>query len=207
MSRILAFGASLPALVAGIGVATAADVPPYAPPPTLNYYTPPPSFTWSGPYFGFTAGYGFGGSTISNNGWIGGAYAGANHQLGSNVVVGVEADVTLTGKSGTSGTTTVSNPWNGTLRGRLGFAMDRLMVYGTGGLAVGKVDVYDTVVPTSESATQVGWTAGAGIEGALTDHVIGRVEYRYTNLGSSSFTPGTVSYSSNDVMGGIGFKF
>jgi outer membrane immunogenic protein len=113
----------------------------------------------------------------------------------------------LTNKSGTAGTTTVSNPWNATLRGRIGYAMDRLLIYGTGGLAVGRVEVDDTVGPTSEAATEVGWTAGAGIETALTDQVLGRVEYRYTDLGSSSFTPGSVSTTSHDVMFGIGFKF
>ena len=207
MSRIRVLGASVAALVACTGVAVAADVPQYGAPPLASYSTPPPSFSWTGPYFGFTGGYGFGGTTILNDGWIGGAYAGANHQFGPNLVVGVEGDLTVTGKSGTSGDTTVSNPWNGTLRGRLGFAMDRFMVYGTGGLAVGRVHVEDTGIPSDESATRVGWTAGAGLEGAITDHVIGRVEYRYTNLGSSSFAPGTISYSSNDIMGGIGFKF
>jgi outer membrane immunogenic protein len=211
MSRIRFLGATSAVLLSTVGMAVAADVSRYPPPPPtaapLTYYTPPPSFTWSGPYLGVTGGYGLGGSTIEHDGWIGGAYVGANYQPSSNLVVGLEGDFTLTGKEGTGGTTTVSNPWNATMRGRLGFAMDRFMVYGTGGVAAGKVDVADTVGPTSETATLWGWTAGGGLEAALTDHVIGRVEYRHTNLGSATFDPGTFAFNSNDVMGGLGLKF
>jgi outer membrane immunogenic protein len=97
--------------------------------------------------------------------------------------------------------------WNGTLRPRLGYAFDRFMPYITGGLAVGNVEASDAT--SSDSGTAVGWTAGAGIETALTDNVTARVEYRYTDLGSDaiSLDSGDVGVASHGVMVGLGFKF
>jgi len=197
-------------LLLGAGMAFAADVvPPYTPPPPTAPPQPPRAigYDWSGFYAGIAGGHGWGRGTVENDGWLGGGYAGVNVQRDSNVVLGVEVDGTLTSKSGTSATTTVSNPWNATLRGRLGYAVNRLMVYATGGLAVGGVTVEDSVGPTDESDTLIGWTAGAGVETAMTDTVIGRVEYRYTDLGSSAFAPGTIRSSSHDIMVGVGIKF
>jgi outer membrane immunogenic protein len=86
--------------------------------------------------------------------------------------------------------------------------MDRFMVYGTGGVAVGQVEASEG--GTSESNTAVGWTAGGGDETAFTDNVIGRVEYRYTDLGSDSYaltSPTEVNFSSHGVLVGLGLKF
>jgi outer membrane immunogenic protein len=204
MLRIRTFlataGASLMAIAAGTGVAAAADLSTYSPPPAATY-SPVPAFTWTGPYAGLTGGYGWGSGTASTNGWLGGGFIGYNLQTNQNLVVGIEGDVTFTGKSGGNGTTTITNGWNSTLRGRVGYAVDRFMIYGTGGLAVGGLS---STVP-SESTTKVGWTAGAGIETALTDKVTGRVEYRHTDLGQ--FPSTGVNYTSDDVMVGVGFKF
>ncbi len=211
MSRILLLGASAAALLASAGVAAAADIPPYgAPPSTPSYYNPAPAFSWSGPYMGLTGGFGWANtapSTSPNNGWIGGAFAGTNFQTNTNLVLGVEGDFTATGKTGTSGGLTVSNPWDATFRGRIGFAMDKIMVYGTGGVAVGRVKAV-TTSPSTESASKVGWTVGAGVDAALSQKVFGRLEFRHTNLGTTNFNvAGPVSYKSNDVMAGLGFKF
>jgi len=212
MSRIRTLGASAAVLLASAGVAAAADIPPYGPPPASapSYYSPTPAFSWSGPYIGLTGGFGWAGTTPStapNNGWIGGAFAGANFQTNTNLVVGVEGDFTATGKTGTSGGLTVSNPWDASLRGRLGFAMGQVMVYGTGGLAVGRVKAVSPG-PVTESATRAGWTAGAGVEAALAQNILGRIEFRHTSLGTKAFpTAGPVTYTSNDVTAGIGVKF
>jgi outer membrane immunogenic protein len=207
MLRIHTLGASLLALVAGAGMAAAADIPPLYSSPPAAAYNPAPAWSWTGPYLGLQGGYAWGGSTIVNNGWTGGVYGGYNFQTGNNLVVGLEGDLSLTGKSGTSGGTTVANPWNSTIRGRLGYAFDRFMVYGTGGLAVGGVNA--TSGGTTQSTTRVGWTAGAGIEAAVTDTVTARLEFRHTDLGSNAFTngAGTVAYTSNDILFGLGMKF
>lgn len=210
MLRIQTIGASLLALVAGAGMAAAADLQPTYTPPPAAAFTPASAWSWTGPYLGLQGGYAWGGETINNNGWTGGAYAGYNFQTSNNIVIGVEGDLSLTNKSGT-GTgaftgTTAGNPWNSTVRGRLGYAFDRFLVYGTGGLAVGGVKA--TTATTSESATRVGWVAGAGIEAALTDTVTGRVEFRHTDLGTENFTgAGPIKYTSNDILVGLGMKF
>lgn len=217
MYRVRILGAALIALSAGSTAASAADIPQetYTPPPDITY-EPAPAFSWTGFYAGGLVGYGWGEAETDNgnfdaDGFSGGLFAGYNYQLGSNVVVGVEADGTYGNQEGSGGTpdTSVENDWNGTVRGRLGYAIDRFMVYGTGGLAVGRVEASEG--GTSDSNTAIGWTAGGGVETALTDRVIGRVEYRYTDLGSDSYAltggPTDVDLSSHGVLVGVGIKF
>jgi outer membrane immunogenic protein len=217
MLKVRFLGASLIALSIGAGTAVAADAPQdtYTPTPDITY-NPAPAFSWTGFYAGGLLGYGWGNADTDNgdfdaDGFLGGAFTGYNYQLPNNVVVGVEGDVTYGDQNGSGGipNTSVENDWNGTLRGRLGYAFDRFMVYGTGGLAVGRVEASQGGV--SDSTTAIGWTAGAGVETAITDNIIGRVEYRYTDLGSDSFGlgngPTNVGLDSHAVMVGLGFKF
>ena len=210
-----AIGAGLFAIVAGAGIATAADIY-QSPPPAAgpDFYTPAPAFSWTGAYLGLQGGYGWGSSdnelpadnTVKTNGWQGGVYGGYNWQTPGALVLGIEADVNASGEKGTNAGTTISNPWNGSVRGRLGVAADRFLIYGTGGVAFGNVKATDGI--TTESATRTGWTAGVGVEAAVTDNVTARLEYRHTNLGSATLpTFGPTSYRSNDVMLGVGFKF
>jgi outer membrane immunogenic protein len=156
------------------------------------------------------------GATDSNKikGVIGGAQAGYNWQL-TNVLLGVEADFQASGQKGTTvyGATiinpTISGPnpatvtdtnkldWFGTVRGRLGVTSDRWLVYATGGLAYGKVNVSGNAQPANafaaivnapivwdQSATKVGWTIGAGVENALSGNWSWKIEYLYMDLGS-----------------------
>ena len=146
---------------------------------------------------------------FSTDGWGGGGFVGYNFQTANNLVFGVEGDVTGTGKSGSRGIYSVKNPWDATLRGRAGYAIDHFLIYGTGGLALGGVNVKDGT--TTENQTRVGWTIGAGVDAAVTDNIIARMEFRHTDLGSSAYnsltgTP-TVSHSSNDLLVGVGMKF
>jgi outer membrane immunogenic protein len=200
MSRILSLGVSLGALCALAAATTAASAAdlstPYNPPPAAAY-SPVPAADWTGPYAGLTGGYAFGGGTATNNGFLGGVYLGMNYQTQSNWVFGAEGDLTLTGKSGGG----ISNPWNTTFRGRVGYTTGSMLIYGTGGLAVGQLK---STAP-SQSSTKVGWTAGLGVEAQLTQNVVGRVEYRHTNLGT--FPTSGSAYTSNDIMVGVGFKF
>jgi outer membrane immunogenic protein len=204
MLRIRTLGAGLAAsllIAAGAGSAHAADLsqPTYnAPQPA---YTPAQAWSWTGGYVGLLGGYGWGAGTVSNNGWIGGAYAGYNLQTNEHLVVGVEGDIAATSKSGYDGVTTIKNPWDGSFRGRIGYAWGRTMAYGTAGVAVGGLS---STTP-SESTTKTGWVAGLGLETALTNNVTGRIEARHTDLGTFPST-GT-SYTSNDLLVGVGLKF
>jgi outer membrane immunogenic protein len=89
--------------------------------------------------------------------------------------------------------------WLATLRGRLGWAYDRYLVYATGGVAFGGVDASGDITvscngcpvigtqtlsfATSDRKTHVGWTAGAGVEGMITSDWSAKLEYLYTDLG------------------------
>ncbi len=159
-------------------------------------------------------------------GFIGGGQAGYNYQIDS-FVLGLEVDVDgATGSSSSSAllsdpadgfdipTLTQSEQrldWLGTLRARIGWTpIDRLLVYGTGGLAFGRSSADFSVVnplgvpPLSDFASNslsVGWTAGGGIEYALPDAWSNwsvKVEYLYYDLGRST---GTVSYQNIDLAG------
>lgn len=87
--------------------------------------------------------------------------------------------------------------WLGTTRARIGFVAtpdNRLMFYGTGGVAYGggsgNLSVFDNVSGSywsgSPSSTRVGWTLGAGVEYAITNNITVKGEYLYYNLGSSN---------------------
>ncbi len=145
-----------------------------------------------------------------------GGLVGYNYQM-DRVVLGVEADLNyLDLRSSRGGSTTVVLPsgvtgsfnfqstskidWFGTVRGRIGFVpTERLLIYATGGLAYGEVK---TNIANSEafsngvsrlwlgnnSDVRVGWTAGGGLEYALTNNWTLRGEYLYVDLGSSGTT-------------------
>jgi outer membrane immunogenic protein len=211
MLRLRTLSAGLIALAGSVAAAAAADLgtPAYTPAPEAAANQ---GFTWTGPEVGALLGYGFGqskvGSTKSSaDGVTGGAYAGYNFAT-ANFLFGVEGDITASGMSGGNGAFTVSNPWNGTLRARAGFTIDRVLLYGTGGLAFGDVTVKNA--GSSDSAVQTGWTGGFGAEAAVTNNIVGRVEYRYTDLGSHNFatTPAaSASFTSNQIFAGVGLKF
>ncbi len=211
MSRIRTFGASLIALAAGVGSAAAGDLPDVASPAPEASYTSTPGFSWNGPEIGLIAGYGWGtpkvGTKFDADGWGGGVYAGYNFQVAPNFVLGIEGDLTLNDMKGSSGPFTVSNQWNATLRARAGYSVDRFLLYGTGGLAVGGLKVSNPAA--SDDRTVSGWTLGGGVEAAVTSSVTARLEYRYTDLGSHAFatSPANVGFTSGQIMAGVGLKF
>jgi outer membrane immunogenic protein len=218
------------ALVA-VSQAIAADLPPpMAPPPRAPAaYVPvvSPAYNWSGFYIGLNTGYGFGDSTWSAPGFtsgsfsVDGAMAGAtlgwNYQIGQ-LVLGIEGDYDWQNVRGTSGALcgscdTASN-WYGTFRGRVGYAMDRIMVYGTAGGAVTDIKASAAALPWA-TTTQLGWAAGGGIEGAITDNLTAKIEYLFTDYGTatglctvaSCFGTGDVKFSESMVRAGLNYKF
>ncbi len=207
-------GAILLAAALAIGLpgadARAADIarPAAAAPAVL----PAPVFSWTGFYIGGNAGYGWssgsdGVGAIDGSGAVGGGQLGFNYQFANNVVAGLEADLSAADISGRLGGVSTSVDMLGSVRGRLGYAAGRLMPYVTGGFAFGnqKVDV----LGLDQSKTLTGWTAGAGLEYALTDHWTARTEYLYTDLGSKFYDAlGTqAGASTQTVRAGINFKF
>jgi outer membrane immunogenic protein len=157
-------------------------------------------------------------ATASENlsGGIAGAQVGAQYQVGIGVF-GVEADWQWSGQkidSTVFGVTfTDSIPWFLTVRGRAGVAIDRVLVYGTGGGGYGEFKSEAAAGGLSVStSTQRGlWTVGAGVEVAATQNVIFGVEYLYlrtadviTNVGPVTVTS---HLSDNIVRGRLSVKF
>ncbi|HVY18796.1 MAG TPA: outer membrane beta-barrel protein [Bauldia sp.] len=140
------------------------------------------------------------------DGGFGGFQLGFNRQAGP-LVFGTEADFQFSRIFRTdTDPVTAPNPlvttsadlkMFGTVRGRLGLALDRVNVYGTGGFAYGYARGDLTVTgnagagtPYSASGVQIqyGYTFGGGLEAAITDHWIVRGEYLYMNLGTGKYT-------------------
>jgi outer membrane immunogenic protein len=80
--------------------------------------------------------------------------------------------------------------WFGTVRGRAGVLVDpRVLLYATGGLAYGEVkssEIIGGFVGFSNTQTRVGYTVGAGIEGAIGGNWTAKLEYLYVDLGRTS---------------------
>jgi outer membrane immunogenic protein len=161
------------------------------------------SHDWAGAYVGVNAGYGWGefdtegaatvdDPTYAGNGALGGFQIGYNKQLGT-FVIGVEADLQAAGiqesTTGGGATATTSLDWFSTARGRVGYAFDQTLLYGTGGLAVGGVE---TSVSSGDSDDKVltGFAAGAGVEQAFTENLSVKAEYLYVDLQDEQFETG-----------------
>ena len=107
-------------------------------------------------------------------------------------VFGVEGDWDYSGiNTGTtsticvvSGSCQTGNNWLSTLRGRFGWAADRVFFYGTAGGAFANVQT--TLNGSSTTHTQAGWTAGVGAEWAFAQNWTAKVEYLYVNLGNGN---------------------
>ncbi len=236
--RILAAAGVLCVLSTGV---LAADLGPYRSRGSMKdtirdepvYQRP---FSWTGFYIGAQAGYAWADTEASSGpltgydqtyayspeGFVGGGHVGYNWQA-HNWVFGVEADfeaadISETGVGSLGFTHRTDIDWLGSVRGRLGVAMDRTLFYVTGGWAFGDVEITKATgagaTPfATYGDTRNGWTAGAGIEHAFTNNLTARVEYRYTDLGSDNFSSTTAnSIDENDitfhaVRAGVSLKF
>lgn len=207
-------------------LAQAADLPQRSGAPSGYDY--PPSFTWTGFYAGLNLGGGLasfngGGSTYFGSnpwGWTIGGTAGFNYQSG-NLLVGIEGDYDWSNFSANA------SPWLGvsssgnieniaTVRARVGYAMDRLLLYGTGGYAgadiAGTLNNYTWRSVANQTFWSNGYTLGLGAEYAFTPHITAKAEYLYVSLGSNVFYGGTLNSMSagaslNLLRAGVNYKF
>ena len=216
MKRILL---TCTAIVGSMGIAAAADLPTSkgAPVAPVRYA---PVFTWTGFYLGLNAGVGWGSSrsiiitgptaasggvvSAGNNGqFVGGGQAGYNYQTGA-WVFGVETDIQYvsTNKRASWGqytwwgnTGSNNGGYLGTVRGRVGYAFDRTLIYLTGGLAYGGLNSNPI---TGNTTSNVGWTIGAGLEYAFTQNWTAKIEGLYL-----SNSTGNSSRVYNNPVGGV----
>lgn len=76
----------------------------------------------------------------------------------------------------------------GTLRGRLGLAFDRFMLYGTGGWAFGDLEVTDNLAGLSDDKFLSGWAGGGGLEYVWNSSITLRGEYIHIDYGSETYS-------------------
>ena len=151
-------------------------------------------------------------SSEGRDGFVGGGQIGYNYQIG-NFVVGLEADIQYADLGGgkSNGNVVTLSPglpdfipavnqsfggldYFGTVRGRVGYAWDRLLVYGTGGFAYGGSDsnnrgcvlitgaVASGCAGSSSDDIRTGYAAGGGIEYAFTPNITAKIEGLYVSL-------------------------
>jgi outer membrane immunogenic protein len=169
---------------------------------------------------------GFGGD---NDSFLAGVHAGYNYQFGS-IVVGIEGDVeglfgddedefdsivySAPGVPATFAFSGNTLDWQGSIRGRVGFAFDRAMIYATGGFAFGGVSggFASTGFGNDGDDTITGWTLGAGVEYAFTNNLTTRLEYRYTSFEGEDSVFDNVSFGGDEldfhaIRLGLSYKF
>jgi outer membrane immunogenic protein len=127
-------------------------------------------------------------------------------------VLGVEGDLSYVNgaksfDSVTQGFATVTTQygerfgWLGTIRGRVGVAIDRVLVYGTGGFAAAEVKSNAIIFPAgagpilagNSSETRNGWTVGGGVEIAFAPGLTFKTEYLFVDLGRMQQVTNTIS--------------
>lgn len=176
------------------------------------------AYNWSGIYVGVQGGYGWGQAEIEPDeppfeydhdveGGFGGGHAAVRWQL-NNFTIGAEAEINASGIDG-SVTRIQVGPllqpmpttfgtdikWFGSLSAELGLPVDRFLLSVTGGVAFADIDYHTnvqfggtTVFDQTDNASPVGWTAGLGVDYAVTDHWLVGARYRYYDFGDDSFT-------------------
>ena len=201
------------------------------------------------------------GGNRNNDGFVGGGQVGYNYQFGQ-FVVGLEGDIQYTdfgrgrGSQSTFGTAVPNfnifpsggapnvaffnssrkSDFFGTVRGRVGYTFDRVLVYGTGGLAIR--DLEDTrnntfpvgffvpgagtTIATTRRGDDLGYAVGGGVEYAFTPSLTAKIEGLYVDFGrgpnnivgvTNTGAPivSTSSGTRNDdfavVRAGINYKF
>ncbi len=236
MKRILFTTVSL-GVLGLVSPALSADLAAYTKAPALAA----PAYDWSGFYVGVFGGGGYGNHNLNNasgpagfanftanyssQGGIAGGEVGYNAQSGS-YVVGVEADGFWSGIKGDDSFALGSNDatslrQGATVRARGGFTVDRWLMFFTGGWAFGDLRHTNTAprlgIDTFTSHRS-GLAAGGGIAYAITDNVIGKIEYSYYDFGTytrpglpvltaNGQLPYTVNNTYSVVTLGLDYKF
>ncbi len=199
MKIVLVAAAAVSGFLAVAGSARAADL------------VPESGYDWSGLYIGGQVGAQFLNGSVSDPGFVDplsgdysdtgftyGGFLGFNHQIQA-VVLGIEADLEGTStNASTSFGEDVLSPVEGTaeidlqgsIRARMGYAADNMLIYVTGGYSWASADLdfnyeFAPLADDSFSETLDGWTVGAGFEYGW-ENWSTRLEYRYTDYGKAS---------------------
>ncbi len=180
---------------------------------------------WSGFYFGASLGAGWGQSvtfydragddhptreTANPLGYLASFSLGYNQQIANNLVLGLEGEIGMMNLSAPDRL----NMWDGhiwksqfggvwgSLRPKLGWAMDNMMVYGTAGFAFMQTNEIilgdnDATQNTYNQTIHTGIAFGGGVEYALTDNISAKLEYLHMQF------PEYQSYTNNEELYGF----
>ena len=183
-----------------------------------------PAANWNGVYIGLNGGIGsdnsvwtYNPTSINTNnpgGGVVGLDAGYRRQAGW-AVVGIEGNADFAGIEGHSvcpddeyQCTTRINGLE-SVRGIVGYAAGRWLIYGTGGLAWEQVDRrvspsndLSRVVSTGQ-VTKTGWAAGIGLDAALSSRIALGTQFLHYNFGDSE----TMFYSPYTNQTSPAYKF
>ncbi|MGY3581484.1 outer membrane immunogenic protein [Bradyrhizobium sp. USDA 4341] len=240
MKKFLLAGAAFALLSSAAGAADLPRAMAKAPIAAAAPYAQP-FFSWTGGYVGLFGGYGFSGDDtkvsvggaplvtgLKPEGGFFGAELGYDYQFAPNWVIGIAGDAALSDINDSKTIAAIGGysvgagsklDKFGTVRGKLGYAIDRVLVYGTGGLAVGYNEATANIrypggsVSAFDSQTHVGWTAGAGLDWAFTNTLSWKTEYLYADFGKKSYFSNVglgsveVHPTTHIVKSGIDFKF
>ncbi len=171
----------------------------------------PGRFDWTGLYLGGQVAYGLARANgmllapapsagrDASGGLLGGVHAGYGRRLGPRLFVGVEGDISfpyfasdgvVLSRPVAGGAVVQKLDFVSTIRGRAGYVLGPVMVYGTGGVAWGQAQFGESSTSTGTTSTQlgwpVGWTAGVGTEVAIAPRWSVNAEYRFDRLGGVS---------------------
>jgi outer membrane immunogenic protein len=181
------------------------------------------------------------GTTTGNNdaSFMGGGQIGCQWQSGA-FVWGLEGDIDATdinrgvvatafGPAGfiiPGDSIDFRNRWQASIRGRIGYAWDRFMIYATGGVAFAEVKTTVGLAPVpfaaptvffTDSSTRTGGTIGGGFEYGITDSLSLGVEYRYSKFGDNDITGSpllfavpvlaSTSFSTSEVTARLNWRF
>jgi outer membrane immunogenic protein len=214
MKTIISGGVALSLLTVSAFGADLAVPPSFSAPPS------PPPFTWTSCYGGLHAGGGWGQKDLTDSagiltigtpgatanlgisGYMLGGQFGCDYQFASNWVLGIEGAASGGDIGGTINSTNISTgggdsttfhettDFLGSVTGRVGFAWDRWLVYGKGGIAwagdrYSALDAFQ-LYNYNGVETRSGWTAGAGVEWALWKDWSVKLEYDYYGFGQGN---------------------
>lgn len=206
-----------------------------------------PMYDWSGMYAGGHVGWGHvrdqattqaaGGllalgaiNSLTSDQFIGGIQAGYNFKLSPNILIGFEGEFTWlthgtsltvpTLVGGTVLTNTASPDWVATAAGRLGYTVDKTMVYAKGGAAwmnanYGAFRTPAAGVPFAANDTRTGYVVGGGLEYGFSRNWSAKVEYAYLDFGTETYSiglagpaiPTAVKTDMQQVKLGLNYRF
>jgi len=211
-------GLAIPASAADLGARPITKAPPAPVPVVYNWTSCYLGVNGGGKWADFrqdafvvTGINGFPFDTVVGNdnetGGVFGGQVGCQWQFGGGWVLGIEGDFDGTSLKRTfvagpnafnpfapGDTIELKNDWQASVRGRLGYAWDRWMIYATGGVAFANLKATVGLVATpvnpavffSTDQTKTGWTVGGGFAYAITDNLDLGVEYRFSQFDFSN---------------------